>query len=454
MAVARGDPMGRAIPGLPRMKGHPVLGTLYYLYQDVVNFALRAAREHGGIVDLGFPAWPIVLVTDPALIEDVLVTRSKLFVKDRGTHELGLVLGQGLVTSEGDLWKKQRRLVQPAFHKERVDAYGRTMVEFTLRYLEGLKPGERRNLHDDLMELTLEIVGKTLMGADVRGSAGRVGEALHAIAKRFETMTPGLMSLLLRVPTADNRAFRKGKATLDEVIGEIIATRRAGSIDTGDLLSMLLLARTEEGEAMDEQQVKDEVMTLLLAGHETTALALSWTFVLLGRHPDVEEKLHEHLHDVLGERPPLTADLPRLKYVEAVVRESMRLYPPVWAVGREALEDLELGGHRLPKGTQVWLSMYVVQRDGRYFDDPETFRPERWESGELLKSIPKYAYFPFGGGPRLCVGAGFAMQEAELLLATLAQRVRFRLVPEHVIRPRASVTLRPKGGVLVDVERR
>lgn len=256
-----------------------------------------------------------------------------------------------------------------------------------------------------------------------------------------------MFSIPERIPTPGNLRFRRAIRYLDALIYNIIQRRRANGEDTGDLLSMLLGVRDKEtGEGMSDRQLRDEVMTIFLAGHETTANALSWTWHLLASHPEVEAKLHEELGETLAGRPPSVADLPRLRYTEAVVTESMRLYPPAWAFGREALEDCEIGGYRVPAGTQLIMSQWVAHRDPRYFDAPEMFRPERWESG-LSERLPRYAYFPFGGGPRLCIGRSFARMEAVLLLATLAQKFRLRHVPGEYIAPQPSVTLRPKNGM-------
>ena len=430
------------------MPGLPVLGTLIELLRDPPRHAERAARALGDVVDLGLPTIQLVLCTNPEHIEQILVRDNKLFHKDKGTHALSHLLGNGLLTSEGDFWRRQRRLAQPAFHRDRIAAYGEIMVAYTERAVASLTPGAILNLHAELMHLTMEIVGKTLFDADVGDAALEVGRAMENVTKHFEAYRPGLPAFIDRIPTPESRRFRRAIEDLDRITYRIV-DERAGA-DRGDLLSMLASARDDDGSGMSPKQLRDELMTLFLAGHETTALALSWAFVLLAQNPEAEAKLASELDRVLGGRPVALEDLPSLEYTDAVVSETMRLYPPAWAVGREAQKDCTIGGYEIPKGTQVWVSQYVVQRDARFFEEPTRFSPERWIGG-LAKRLPKFAYFPFGGGPRICIGNAFASMEVKLLLATIAQRRRFRLLPGHKIESVAAVTLRPKHGVWVEV---
>jgi len=394
----------------------------------------------------------IYLVSHPELIEQVLVTKAKIFQKDLGTKSLSMVLGQGLLTSEGDFWKRQRRLTQPGFHRERVASYGAVMVEYTERMLDGWRPGQERNVHEDMMGLTREIVAKTLFDADVQAGGRHIDEAFQAIVQRFQDTPPGV-PLIAHLPTEGKRRFEWALRTMDEVIYGMVAERRGGGRDRGDLLSMLIGAEDEGGAQMSERQIRDEALTLFLAGHETTAAALTWTFNLLTQNPEAEARLFRELEEVLGGRAPTVGDLPRLKYTEGVVYESMRLMPPAWAIGREPLEDCEIGGYHVPKGTQVWISQYVVHRDPRYFAEPEAFRPERWEN-DFAKKLPRYAYFPFGGGPRVCIGNAFALMETTLCLATIARRYRVRVVSKQPLPWVAAVTLRPKEAVRVVLEAR
>ena len=439
----------------PGPKARPLVGNLLDYSRDPLNFLARSSWEYGDVVNLQFPGPPAYLLSNPDHIEQVLVKNNRNFIKDRVTRSELSILGDGLLTSDGDFWRRQRRLAQPAFHRERVEAYAETMVSYTERMLEGWRAGEERNVHHDMMRLTLEIVAKTLVDADIAGNAEEVGAALGTIMARFSDQGSGVFLRMIPdgVPTPSNLRFRQANKKLEEFIYGIIDERRRSGRDTGDLLSMLLHARDEDGSRMGDEQLRDEVMTIVMAGHETTAIALSWTFYLLGKHPAVEEKLHSELETMLDGRPPTVGDLPRLPYTAAVIKESMRLYPPAWAIGREASEDCEIGGFHVPAKTQLFISQYVVHHDPRFFERPNSFIPERWEEN-LEKQLPKFAYFPFGGGPRLCIGQSFAKMEATLLLTTTAQKLRLKLVPGQRVTPQPSITLRPKNGVRVVLEGR
>jgi cytochrome P450 len=442
-----------SLPAPPRVPGLPLLGNTLRLLRDPLGFLTEAAREYGDVVDVNVRLMRIYLVSRPELIDKVLVADNRAYVKDEGTHALRALLGEGLLTSEGDHWRRQRRLAQPGFHRERVASYGAVMVEYTERMLSTFRDGDVRNIHEDMMRLTREIVAKTLFDADLTRESASVGEAFEVVVRRFAEVPPGI-PVIDRIPTPGQRRYRRAVETLDAMIYRLINERRASGHDAGDLLSMLMGARDEDGGGrMSDRELRDEAITLFLAGHETTALVLSFAWLLLSQNPEVEAKLAFELEEALGGRPPAVSDIPKLRYVDWVIHETMRLYPPAWAIGREALEDREIGGFHVPKGTQVWTSQWVTQRDPRYFEDPEAFRPERW-SGDLAKRIPKYAYYPFGGGPRLCIGASFALMEATLLLATIAQKVRLIALPDHPIRLVTGVTLRPKYGVRVAVKRR
>jgi cytochrome P450 len=437
---------------LPRVPGPPILGNTLRLIRDPLGFTLECARRYGDLVDLNIPIGPLYLVSHPDQIEEVLVRDHRCYIKDRATRDLAEILGAGLLVSEGEAWRRMRRLAQPGFHRERVASYGEVMVGCAERMLDGWAPGQARDVHADMMALTRDIVLRTLFDADLGGAVAEIGPALEAIAHRFIEAPPGV-PLLRHLPTPGKRRFERAARQLDAFIYRLIAERRASRREGGDLLSMLVSAADEDGTRMTDRQLRDEAVTLFLAGHETTAVALTWTWVLLARHPAAREALGRELDEVLGERSPTASDLPRLRAAEHVIQESMRLYPPVWAIAREAITPASIGGVHVPKGAQVWVGQYIVHRDRRFFDDPESFRPERWE-GDLARRLPKYAYFPFGGGPRVCIGNAFAMMEAVLLLSTIARRFRLELVPEHPIEAVAAVTLRPRHGVRVWVERR
>lgn len=424
----------------------PLIGHFATWVRDPFAFLTRARRA-GDVVEIEFPGFRAILLHDPALIEQVLVTDAKHYSKDRFALELKRVLGEGLLTSEGEFWLRQRRLAQPAFHKERIAGYASTMVSTTRDELARFVDGETRDIHADLMRLTLDIVGKTLFGADVTGRAEEIGVALEAVMNRFADPVAVAVPHYDKLPTALNRNFREAVQNLDRMMRGLVRSHREGKTGDGkDLLSMLLAARDEEGHGMDETQLRDETITLLLAGHETTAIALSWAFVLLARHPDVRARLEAELDRVLGDRDPELRDLPELPFADAVIREAMRLYPPAWSIGREALMDTSIGGFAVPKGSQVWIAQWTVHRDPRWFSRPDVFNPARWLDG-LQKRIPKYAYFPFGGGPRLCIGHSFATMEAVLVLATIARRFRVELAPDANLAWMPAITLRPKHGV-------
>ncbi len=434
----------------PGPKGSFLTGNLSEYVPDQLGFLTRTAKKYGDVVRLRFLNVPLYLLNHPDHVEYVLVKNNRNFIKDRAERSGLRFLGQGLLTSEGDYWRRQRRLAQPAFHRQRISAYGRTMVESAERMLDlSWRDGETREVQEDMSRLTLEIVSNTLFGAAITENLEEeVADALGVVMERF---TGGILFKVPEgIPTPANLRFRRAIRRLEEIIYGIIRERRRRAPDeeTGDLLSMLLAVRDEAtGEGMSDRQLRDEVLTIFLAGHETTALNLSWTWHLLAGHTGVEAKLHDELRETLGGRAPTMADLPGLRYADAVVKESTRLYPPVWGFGREALQDCEIGGFRVPTGTQVVVSPWVMHRDERYFENPETFRPKRWLDGST-DVLPKYAYFPFGGGPRLCIGSGFAKMEAVLLLATIAQRFRLRHAPgQETVEPLPSLTLRPRNGL-------
>ena len=440
----------------PGPKAHFLVGNLPELRRGRLDFYTRCAREYGDIAAFRFGPRRAVLLSHPDYIEQVLVTANRRFIKHFALRRSRLLLGNGLLTSEGDFWRRQRRLAQPAFHRNRVAAYGDLMVAYGERMLSTWQDGETRDIHADMMSTTLDIVAKVLFNADVADKAREVGTAMEVVQASFLARLNNLLLLLLpeSVPAPSTLRLRGAVHQLEKIIYPIIQQRRASGDDPGDLLTMLLQVRDEDdGSRMTDQQLRDEVLTLFIAGHETTAIALSWTWYLLAQHPEVEAQLVAELQSVLAGRSPTVADLPALKYTEMVVLESMRLYPPAWLIGREAIEEYEIGSYRIPAGGTVLMSQWVVHRDPRFFDAPETFNPDRW-ADDLAKRLPRFAYFPFGGGPRLCIGNTFAQMEAILLLATVAQRYHLALVPDHPVAPQPSITLRPKDGIKVVVTRR
>jgi cytochrome P450 len=413
--------------------------------RDPLGYLTSLVREYGDITTLRYYNFRVYFVNHPDLIEEVLVTNNRKFIKGRILRANRRLFGNGLLTSEGDFWLRQRRLAQPAFHRTRVASYAETMVRFTERLVAEWKGGGERDVHAEMMRLTLQIVAKTLFDADVDGEAQQVGRALEAIME----LNSDFRKLILMPPWLPTpRNIRAAIATrrLDKIIFRFIEQRRASGKDTGDLLSMLLAARDEDGSRMNDRQLRDEAMTIFLAGHETTANALSWTWLLLSQNPACEARLHAELAAVLNGRAPTLDDLPNLRYASNVITESMRLYPPAWGMARVAIEDLEIGGYPILKGCGVSLAQWSVHRDPRWFDAPLEFRPERWE-GDLAKRLHRFAYFPFGGGPRQCIGNNFALMEATLLLSTIAQRFRISIVSTHPVVPMPSITLRPRYGI-------
>lgn len=425
------------------------------LGRDPLGFVSSLARTYGDIVHVIAAAEHLVLLNHPRFVKDVLVTNQRNFRKGRGLERARRLLGDGLLTSEGETHLRQRRLIQPAFHKERIASYAATMTDYADRVQCSWTDGATLDASEEMMRLTLAIVGRTLFDADVEAQARNVGEALTAVLNSFWTSMLPFPDLLEQLPIPLLKRGRAARAQLDAIIYGLIAERRRSPGDRGDLLSMLLMAQDEEqgGRGMTDVQVRDEAMTIFLAGHETTANALAWTWYLLSQSPGVEARLHAEVDAVLSGRTPTMADLPKLGFVEQVITESMRLYPPAWIVGRRAIGEYAVDGYTLPPRSIVLVSPYVLHRDARFFPEPDRFMPERW-TPEFRQALPPFAYFPFGGGTRRCIGESFAWMELVLVMATLAQQWRLRLVPGHPVVPQPVVTLRLKHGLRMTAERR
>jgi cytochrome P450 len=416
------------------------LSSVAYKYGDIAHY--RAGRQH------------VVLLSDPELIRVALVNEPHVFIKSRVMQRTKVLLGEGLLTSEGESHMRQRRLVQPAFHRQRIAAYAASMVELAALAGERWKDGATMDIHQEMMRLTLAIVGRTLFSVDIENEAADLGAAITALLDLFPFLVMPFSEWLERLPIGPPRKAALAVKRLDATIYRIIESRRTRKGIERDLLSMLLEARdAEAGEHVNDRQVRDECMTLFVAGHETTAVALTWTWYLLSQHPKIEARLHQEIDSVLGGRLPSFDDLPQLRYAEMVVAESMRLYPPAWTVARLALEPYHLREYMVPARTLLMMSQWVMHRHPRYFPDPERFDPERW-TPEARASRPKFSYFPFGGGPRQCVGEGFAWAEVILLLVTLAQRWTMRLLPGHPVEPQPRLTLRPKYGMRMVLKKR
>jgi cytochrome P450 len=438
--------VGAAAP--PGPPGLPLLGSLLDTRRDPLGFFARMSDEYGDCVRIRVGGNLVYFFRHPEQIKDVLVTQQHTFMKGRGIQWAKHFLGEGLLTSEGEFHTRQRRLSQPAFHRQRILSYGATMAEHAARTRDRWKDGDVVELSHEMMQLTMAIVAKTLFDADVAGEATEIGRALTAIVELFPRFNLPFANLVAMLPLASNRRFRAAKALLDATIYRVIRERRKTGGDRGDLLSMLLTATDEEGDGtgMTDLQLRDELMTLFLAGHETTANALVWTFYLLSQNPEPERRLHAELDVVLGGRLPTADDLKRLPYTEQVFAEAMRLYPPAWGIGRKALHDVEIGGYLVPAAAFVVMSQYVTHRDARFFPDPLRFDPDRF-APEARAARPRFAYFPFGGGARNCIGEPFAWMEGSLVLATLAQRWRLRLVPGQRVEPQPLITLRSRYGL-------
>ncbi len=402
---------------------------------------------------------PAFFVNHPELVRDILVTNHSKFHKGRALKRAKRLLGEGLLTNEGEAHLRQRRMIQPAFHRQRINAYAATMIEYGEKMAGAWRAGETRDISNEMMHLTLQIVGKTLFNADVGDEADEVGAAMTTLIELFDYLLLPFSEILEKLPFPQARRFERAKQTLDKIIYQIIDERRkSGASDRGDLLSMLLAARDEEGDGsgMTDEQIRDEALTLFLAGHETTANALTFTWYLLSQNPEVEAKFHAELDALFpGGETPKPEDYLRLRYTEAVLAEAMRLFPPAWALGRLAIEEHEIDGYRIPKGGLVLASMFVLQRDARFWDEPEKFQPERWLKENAIKEAgQKFVYFPFGAGVRRCVGEQFAWMEGVLLLATLGGKWKLRLLPEQKIVLQPLMTLRSKYGMKMKIEKK
>lgn len=426
------------------------------LMLDPLPFLEKMFRNYGDVVRMRILNLRVYAVAHPEGIKHVLQDNHRNYRKSFDYKILARLLGQGLVTSEGSLWLKQRRLMQPTFHRQKITGFGALMADCTLQMLERWREGaERREVFDvttEMMRLTLQIVGRALLSMDLTAQADLIGRNMTIANERFGEM--GLSAFAPWLPTPGNLRFRNAAAVLRKIVLQIIAERRRDGRDYGDLLSMLLAVRDEEtGEGMDDEQLRDEVLTLILAGHETTATALSWTWYLLSQNPETERKLHAELDVRLGGRAASVADLPNLPYTGMVIDEAMRLYPPVWAVGRQAIAEDQIMGYCVPKGSNLLLSQWLAHRHPAFWDEPERFEPERFSTGRAA-GRPRYAFFPFGGGPRMCIGNLFALTEAQIVLATVAQKYRLRVPANHPVEPLPLVTLRSRHGINVTLERR
>ena len=443
--------MARFAPMFPPGPTSRIPGRLALAFlRDRLAFTRDATRQYGDVVSFVVNGVRFAILNHPHYVRDVLVTRHRLFHKGIGLERARMLLGNGLLTSEDDEHRRQRRLIQPAFHRERVASYAATMVDHAERRQARWHDGEQLDLAREMGALTLAIAGRTLFDADVERDEAHIGQAVTAALSSFNFAVLPFGHRLAQLPIPPARRFHRARTTLDAIIYRLIASRRAQGATGRDVLSLLVAARDEEGDGsgMSDEQIRDETVTLLLAGHETTANALAWTWHLLAAHPDADERLQHELDDSLGERPATADDLPRLPFARAVIAESLRLFPPAYILGRRAMVDYDVPGtgYVLPARTVVLLSQYLLHRDARFWDEPERFAPERWLGGA---DVPRdrYAYFPFSAGPRICIGESFAWTEAVLVLATVARRWRFDPAASTPIRLHPTVTLRPRNGL-------
>ena len=426
---------------------------LWRLSRHRLDFFASVVREHGDVASLRIGPQQIVVLTHPDDIRDVLVTHQKSFIKGRALERAKLLVGEGILTSEGELHRRQRRLIQPAFHRNRIAGYASQMAALAGAAGERWRDGGAMDANREMMRLTLDIVAATLFSTDVDAEAAEIAAALDAAFEAFDFGYGPLTGLIDHLPTPRRRRFLRGRARLDATIYRLIGERRASGEDRGDLLSMLLMARDAEGDGggMTDGQLRDELLTLFVAGHETTANLLSWTWLLLARNPSVEATLHAEVDAALGDRLPRFDDLPALPYTRQVLAESMRLYPPAYMLGRRSIAPYRVREYDFAPHTLFLMPQYLVHRDPRWWPEPDRFDPGRWALPDERR--PKFAYFPFGAGTRICIGEQFAWTEGTLVLATLARRWRLR-VPGPDPEREPIITLRPKGGISAVAERR
>jgi cytochrome P450 len=438
-------------PGPPN---HGIVGNFPMGSKDPLARMTEWARQYGDIFYYRVLARHVYFLNHPDLIRYVLATDPQNFLKGDAIRYNRRIFGKGLVANEGESWAQHRRILQPSFTHGRIESYAGMMVASTMRMIDTWQDGESRDIHHDMMQLTLEIVARALFSVEIASEKDRISTALDTLMQLSTGARMLMPPLLRRIPTPGNLRLARASNELDRIVNSLIDERRAsGPSSHSDVLDTLLQSRYADGSPLPRRQVRDEVMTLLLTGHETTAVALSWTWMLLSQNPDVELKLWSELCDVLGGRSPAMSDLQRLPYLDRVIKESLRLYPPAWALVRTPIKDCEIGGYRVPAGSNILISQWVMHRDPRYYDEPERFNPDRWLD-ERTKAAPRYAYFPFGGGPRSCIGAAFASIETALVLATIAQKFQVLVAPDTTVVPTPSITLRPRNGVRVVLTKR
>jgi cytochrome P450 len=432
----------KTLPG-PKSR-FPMVDWLQFA-RNPLDFLAQCAHKYGDIVDLTLPVGRVCLISHPDYIERMLVTHRHDFKKGRFFDLLRPMMGNGLVNSDGEFWLCQHRIVQPAFHRSRINTYAKVMVAYTERMLLGWHDGDLLDVQWEMTSLIMSIIARLLFDTDITNRA-TTAKVLEICLEEFTARLKNPVQLPESIPTPSNLRYRWAIQRLDQLIQEVITQHRATNHDSGDLLSMLLQARDEDGKQMDDRQLRDELVTLFIAGRETTAQTLVWAWYLLSQYPDVETRLLEELHSVLGGRAPTIEDLPSLRYTEMVIKETLRLYPVNWLLARETVRDIEMGGYHIPVNRQVWATQWIVHYNPHYYESPHMFKPERWER-ETEKNLPKYAYLPFGAGPRVCIGNTFATTELILLLATIAQKFKLELVMGQRVVADLQATISPKYGM-------
>ena len=427
-------------------RGSVLTGNLPEFARNPLDFLARTARDYGPVSSLRFGRSRAVLLSDPAMIEELLVKKRLDFIKAGPIRAQRRLFGNGLLINEGESWTRQRRLAQPAFHPGNLGPYVPVVVSRTRTMLEKLSSGQSFDVPAEMQQLLMGIVAEALFGPDVAPRAAEIGAAVDAAMARYSARRGAARFLPDWVPVEDSRRYVDGVRRLDAFVEQTIARRQSGSTPgRNDLLSILLGARDEHGAAMSPVQLRDEAVNLFVGGFDTPSLALSWTWYLLATHPAVAERVHDEADAVFGGREPSATDYQRLHFTQKVLKESMRLYPPAWILGREAIVDTEIGRTPIRKGTLVLISQWVMHRDARYFEAPTVFDPDRWDTD---RALPRFVYFPFGAGPRVCIGAAFATLECSLALAMIAQRFRFTMVSRAAVEPRATMTLRPATSMI------
>ena len=451
---------GGALRVAPGPRGHLLLGSLPDMQRskDFLQFYCDAWRTYGDVVRIRVGPLVQHLITLPEHVKHILVTNKENYTKGLAIKKLRLSLGLGLFTSEGELWRRQRRLIQPPFTAKGVQPFSKVMTDTTERMLEkwqrNAERGQALDVNQEMMRLAMNIIGKAMLSIDVGDEATETAQAFTIVLEDIAHRASSILDVPMFIPTAANRRLAQATRTLDTFIYRIIGERRNRPDESQDLLTLLLNARDEEaGEGMDLKQLRDEVLTIFFAGHETTAQALTWSGYLLSQHPEAERKLHAELASVLGGRTPTIEDVSNLKYTTMVFQEAMRLYPPLWAFPRDAAADDEIGGYHIPKGSMMLLGTYLTHRHPAVWENPEVFDPERF-SPERSEGRSNYAFYPFGAGPRMCIGNHFAMLEGQWVLATVAQHFRLKLAPGHSLEHSAVATLRPQHGMWMTLQRR